>query len=136
MTRADFGLKRQRGIGLVAAIFLITVIALLSVALTRSIASSAVAGATDVQRLQALLAAEAGAQLGANAVLPPAGSASCIARTVDLSDFDLPNCEAIIACRVEVVGGRSYYTVESTGTCLDGASTAASRTVAIRLQGA
>ncbi|MEQ8690416.1 MAG: hypothetical protein RIC89_06215 [Pseudomonadales bacterium] len=126
--------RPQQGISLIGAIFFITVIALLTVALTRSVATSAQAGTADIHRLNALLAAETGAQLGAHAVLPPTGVANCSNRTVALDNFNLPACQARLSCRVELVEGRRYFTIQSEGICQDGGNVAAQRTILLRLK--
>jgi len=127
--------RPQRGLGLIGAIFFITLVALLTVALTRSVATSARAGSIDIQRMQALLAAETGAQLGAHAALPPTGASQCVSRMVALDGFNLPGCQASISCRVEVVSAVNYYSIQSDGQCMDGSKVAAQRSILLRLQG-
>ncbi len=135
MSRYPATRRTQLGLGLVGAVFFITVVALLTVALTRSVATTAAASALDIQRMQALLAAGTGAQLGAHAVLPPNGTPQCMSRVISLDDFNLPGCQASISCRFETVGARNYYTIQSDGQCMDGANIAAQRSIALRLAG-
>lgn len=123
----------MRGLGLVSAIALITVVAVLMVAITRIVQNSSEAFAQDVLSHRALLAAESGSQLGLNRLFPPLGAGACSNRSWDLTDFGLPACQASVACRSEVVGATTYYTLESDGRCTAGPD-AAERSVLVRVQ--
>jgi MSHA biogenesis protein MshP len=123
--------RRQRGIGLIAAIFLIVVVAVLVAAITRMVRTSAQAFAQDVTTHRAFLAAESGAQLGLNRVFAPAGVPACATWTWDLAGVGLAGCQALVDCRSEVVGGTPLYTVESSGRC-DAGGLVAERQVLVR----
>ncbi len=110
--------------GLMAAIFLIMVVTVLSVAVVRSVRSGAGAFAQDILFQRAFLAAESGAQLGLNRVFAPAGSGTCVDQTFALDALDLPDCDADVRCRSETVEGRVTYTVESRGRCSAGTALA------------
>ena len=126
--------KRQAvsGLGMIGAIFLITVVAFLVVAITRSINTSAQAHALEVTSSQALLAAESGAQLGVQAVHPASGTGTCALRTWSFDGIGLPGCQVTVQCQVELVDGRNFYTIESAGRCSDGGLVTAERVVMVR----
>lgn len=123
--------RRQRGIGLMAAIFLIVVVAVLVVAIARMVRTSSAAFAQDVMTHRAFLAAESGAQLGLNRVFAPSGVPACTAWSWDLAPVGLANCRADVACRSESVDGTPYYTVESHGRC-DAGGVVAERRLFVR----
>lgn len=122
---------RQRGIGLAAAVFLVLVVALLVVAIVRSVQTSGEAFAQDVLSHRAFLAAESGVQLSLNRLFAPLGSGTCADRSYDLAGIGMPGCRALVACRSESVTSGTTYTLESAGRCDVGAM-AAERTVLVR----
>lgn len=124
---------RSRGMGLVSAIFLILVVAVLVVAITRMVRYSGDAFAREVMSHRAFLAAESGAQLGLNRLFAPEGIGSCSSWTWDLSTTGLNGCQASVACRSEAVGATIYYTLESSGRC-DVGDLLAERQVLVRAQ--
>jgi len=121
----------ERGIGLAAAVFLVLVVALLVVAIVRSVQTSGEAFARDVLSHRAFLAAESGVQLALNRLFPPLGSGACADRSYDLAGVGLPGCRALVACRSESVAAGTTYTLESAGRCDVGAM-AAERTILVR----
>ena len=124
--------SRQQGLGLMSAIFLIVVVAVLVVAIARMVRTSEAAFSQDVMTHRAFLAAETGAQIALNRVFAPVGSSSCASPwTWDLTDVGLANCQATVDCRTETVGGTTHYTVESNGRCNAG-GIAAERQILVR----
>ncbi|MGI9328056.1 MAG: hypothetical protein ACR2PZ_22740 [Pseudomonadales bacterium] len=123
---------RTAGMGLVAAIFLITVVALLSIAIMRSVRTSSDAYALDVVAHRAFLAAESGAQLGANRLFAPSGVPSCSNRSFNLDGLGLTSCIATVTCANEQIDGQSLYTLQSAGRCTSGA-VVADRQVLVRM---
>ncbi|MEQ8857040.1 MAG: hypothetical protein RIC56_00195 [Pseudomonadales bacterium] len=109
--------SRQRGIGLIAAIFLIVVVVGLVAAITNLVRASSDAFAQDVVSHRAFLAAESGAQLGLNRVFAPSGAGACGNWTWNLTPAGLEACSAAVVCRSEVVAGTPHYTIESDGRC-------------------
>lgn len=107
-----------KGGGLVAAIALIIVVALLALGIARTVRLGAGSVSLDILSQRALLAASSGAQLGLNRTFAPVGAVSCINRTWDVSTLPgLPACQAAVTCSSEIVRGKTYYTVVSTGSC-------------------
>lgn len=114
-------IRRQCGAGLVAAISLIVVVALMALAITRTVTSGAQNAGLEVLSERALLAANSGAQLGLNRLFAPAGAGSCVNVTFDWSSLaSLPNCDAQVTCATSTVRGRNHYTLQSTGRCAAG----------------
>ena len=125
---------QQHGLGLISAIFFITVVAMLSVAIARSVTTSAAAYSQDTMSFRAFLAAESGAQLGVHAIYPPLGVSTCTNLTIDFDSINLTDCEATVTCQVESVAGTNYHTVTSAGRCLDGGQISAERIIVVRTQ--
>lgn len=124
---------RIGGMGLVAAIFLITVVALLTIAIMRSVRTSSDAYALDVVAHRAFAAAESGAQLGANRLFAPSGAGSCNAgQSYDLGDLGMASCVASVSCGAESVDGEPLYTIRSAGRC-DSGGVVAEREVLVRM---
>jgi MSHA biogenesis protein MshP len=129
--RPGCGGSRQRGIGLVAAIFLIVVVAGLVAAIGRMVRTNADVFAQDVTSQRAFLAAESGAELGLNRVFAPAGAPACGNWSWDLAAMGLSGCRVDVACSSEVVDGTPHYTLESDGRC-SGGGVVAERRVLVR----
>ena len=127
----DPGSRRQNGLGLISAIFLIIVVSVLTLAIVRSVRTSAEAFAVDVVSQRAFLAAESGAQLGLNRLFAPVGAGACANQVWLLDDVGLPYCQATVACRTETVAGNDYYTLSSDGRC-DVGGVVAERRVLLR----
>ncbi len=117
---------------MVGAIFLITVVALLATAITRTVRTSGNAFALESMSIRAFLAAESGAQLAVREIHPATGTGSCTNATRTLDTMGLRRCLATTQCRSEVVNGVDFFTVESAGRCTDGADTIAERVVLVR----
>ena len=126
------GRHRQAGMGIIGAIFLITVVAVLAVAITRTVRTSGEAFALEVMSSRAFLAAESGAQLAVREIYPASGAGVCADAARPLDQIGLRQCTANTQCRVQVTNGVSYYTVESAGRCTDGADVIAERVVLVR----
>jgi MSHA biogenesis protein MshP len=109
---------KMNGTGLVAAIALIIVVALMAMGIARTVQLGAGSVSLDILSQRALLAATTGAQIGLNRVFAPVGAASCVNRNLDVSSLGgLPACQAAVSCSSDLVRGKNYYTVTSTGLC-------------------
>ena len=112
---------KSTGAGLVAAIALITIVAALTVAITRSVQLGAGSVAIETLNQRALLSASNGAQLGLNRIFAPQGAGACVDQVFSFANTPgLPACQANVTCASENVRGRVYYTVNSTGSCTAG----------------
>ena len=122
---------RQRGIGLIGAIFLIVVVASLAVGVASLVRSGAAGYVQDVLAYKAFLAADSGAQLSLNRVFAPEGAPSCVSRVFSFSEPGLEGCEATVSCSAVSVSGVMRYDLESRGRCTTGTEVA-ERRIAVR----
>ncbi len=127
---------RQRGIGIPAAMFVITLMALLASAINLLVGQNAEVFEEEISLTRAYYAAESGAGFAINSLFPPeefpaySGNAECAAgpRVYEFTVEGLNACTASVTCSTDAtVAGVDYYTVRSTGTCDD-----VSRTVQVR----
>ncbi|MFT6840883.1 MAG: MSHA biogenesis protein MshP, partial [Candidatus Azotimanducaceae bacterium] len=125
--------RRQAGMGLVGVIFLIVVVALLVLAMTRMLEVDSKIYSYEILSLKAFYAAESGAQLGANRVFPPTGVSTCSAHVFTFTDPAMSSCVATVSCDTVNVSGQVFYTLESVGLCSAG-DVEARRTVQVRLK--
>ena len=117
----------QRGIGLPAAIFVITLMVIISIAINRLVGQSAQTFEEQINLTRAFYAAESGAGFLMNGIYPPeefsayAGS-TCPATPVNynFTAEGLNQCSVTASCDDSVViSGKTYITIESTGMCGD-----------------
>lgn len=108
---------KQRGIGIISAIFLIVVVGMLAVAITAMVRTSSDEFAQNIIDQNALLAAQSGAQLGLNKVFAPLGAGACSNWTFDLETIGLRACQAVVQCTSVTVAGVPHYTLQSDGRC-------------------
>ena len=134
------GRRYQRGIGVPAAVFVITILALLAVAINKLVSQNSETFQEEVLLTRAFYAAESGAGFALNALFPPeefplyqngvAPTAICDAgpREYELTVDGLGGCEISVTCEVDAaVDDVEYYTITSVGTCAD-----VTRTVQVR----
>lgn len=123
---------RQAGIGLPAAIFVITLMAVIAVAINLLVSENARSFEEELNLTRAFFAAESGAGFAMNTIFPPeefpqyaSGSgtpnAECAAgpRVYDFTVGGLNQCSASVSCAPVTVDSVVYATIESTGTCGD-----------------
>ncbi len=128
---------KQRGIGLPVALFVITVLALIVVALTDLEESSGISFSLDINSMRAFYAAESGAQVAMAEVFPAGGAvgtcSSISPTTISFSSSGLNGCTAVLTCNVDIDidGGASYFTIGSIGSCGSGVDTA-ERVIVVR----
>ena len=115
---------KQAGIGLPTTIFLISILALIVVAMSDLTESSNLGFGQDFQSMRAFYAAESGAQVALNRAF--VGGQACNNALVDI-DFDssganpgLDNCLVVLNCTPVMVGLIEYRTFTSTATCGSG----------------
>ena len=132
MTDAKLSHK-QKGLGLATAIFVITVMAILSVLIAQLVSNNAETTQEEIELIRAFYSAETGIQFGMNKLFPPDGvtPSACPAGPVnyDLEEGGLSRCEADVYCESVTVSAVNYYTVTSTGTCGE-----VNRTIQVRAQ--
>ena len=116
--------KSQRGVGLPAAIFVITVMVIIAVAINAIVEQNAQTFEEEVNLTRAFFAAESAAGFAMNGIYPPeefptyAGSA-CPATTYSLTIPGLNECSAEVTCDIKTVGSRDYITIDSEASCGD-----------------
>lgn len=127
--------QSQQGIGLPTAIFIITLMAVMAVAINQLVSQNAQTFEEEVNLTRAFYAAESGAGFIMNGIYPPENypgyaGRECTANDTFSFDFTvdgLNQCDAAVRCDITSTGGSSYITIESTGTCGD-----VSRTIQVR----
>ncbi|NKB33375.1 MAG: hypothetical protein GKR91_09780 [Pseudomonadales bacterium] len=130
-------LSKQSGLGLPAAIFIITLLAFIAVAVNYLVNQSAQVYEEELDLTRAFYAAESGAGFAMNGIYPPeeysayAGT-TCTGTpgspvTYNFSVDGVNNCTADVFCTPLTIGTRNYATIESTGSCGD-----VERTVQVR----
>ncbi|OUS06746.1 hypothetical protein A9Q81_02360 [Gammaproteobacteria bacterium 42_54_T18] len=126
--------KSTQGFGLPAAIFIITVLAMIVAAITSLSESSNVAFGQDINSIKAFYAAESGAEIGLARKFAVTGTeTNCINNIyVDNSGLTgLNGCSVEVDCDTATVDLIDYYTLTSTATCGSGRD-AAQRVVELR----
>lgn len=128
----------QLGIGLPAAIFIITILAAIAVAVNQLVGQNSQTFEEEANLTRAFYAAESGAGFAMNGVFPPEEYSTytnvCTGTEVAPITYDftvdgLAGCTAEVYCTVVTNGGNNYATIQSEGTCGDVERTIQVRTV-------
>ena len=83
--------RQQQGLGLVGAVFVIVVVALLAVAMAKMLEADKLSQSYEILGLKAFLAAESGAQLGVNRLLAPESAGACVNVNQSFTARNIPN---------------------------------------------
>jgi MSHA biogenesis protein MshP len=111
---------KQRGFSLAIAIFIIVIMALLGAAMVSIMQSSQQSLSTAVLSTRAFFTAQSGAQQALASLFPlDSGSPNCPATypTMTYTASGLAGCSAVVTCRSDIIGSKTYYTLHSTGSC-------------------
>lgn len=130
----------QKGLGLPAAIFVIVIMALLSIAVNLLVQQNAQSFEEEINLTRAFYAAESGAGFAMNRIFPPEEyptytNGNCPNTPADVYNFTqdgLNQCSAAVTCEsvtIPPVTGTTYATITSVGTCGDVVRTVQIRTV-------
>lgn len=129
----------QSGVGLPAAIFVITLMVAIAAAINLMVEENARSFESEINLTRSFYAAESGAGFAMNSLFPPedySGYASlpanCSAwgtRTYNFITDGLNACTADVTCSGKTLDGEVYANIESTGTCGDVSRTVQVRTV-------
>lgn len=124
----------QKGLGLATAIFVITVMAILSVLIAQLVSNNAETTQEEIELIRAFYSAETGIQFGLNALFPPGAppAAACstdFPKSYELLEGGLSRCDASVSCESVTVSAVEYFTLTSTGTCGE-----VNRTIQVRAQ--
>ena len=116
--------KRQAGLSLATALFVITVMAVLAAMIFQLVRSNAESTGEEVLLIRSFYAAQTGVQFGLNEVFPPDGvpASTCAVPMTTYPQFaldveGLEACTADVTCAPLVVNSATYFTITSTGTC-------------------
>jgi MSHA biogenesis protein MshP len=126
-TRLAASVPAQAGIGLPAAIFVITLMAVIAVAVNQLVSQNTQTYEEEINLTRAFYAAESGAGFAMNTLYPPeeysayATTAECATgpRTYNFSVEGINNCSAVVTCTEVTISGSNYATIESEGSCGD-----------------
>ncbi|QEQ98162.1 hypothetical protein [Neptunomonas concharum] len=126
--------KSEQGLGLISAIFVIVVLAVLVVGMNSMLRTSQTYRAQEVLAARALLAAQSGAELHLSELLHPENPQVCNsdASPVLFTVSGLKNCSYQATCSLITLAGQDYYTIKSTGRCGSGVDSA-TRIVKVRV---
>lgn len=122
LSRREGGQKNQRGVSLILVLFLLVVVSLLVAAMARLNQGSSNAVSMEIQSARALFAAESGAQIAAMTLFPIDGTPACnnsdpVSFSKTFGTAGLNSCSANITHRCTTAGGRTIFTVVSSGSC-------------------
>jgi MSHA biogenesis protein MshP len=121
--------RRQAGIGLATAIFIITLMALIAVAVNLLVSQNAQTFEEQLQLTRAFYAAESGAGFAMNGIYPPEeyssyGGGTCAGTPASPVSYTLAapglnQCSVEVHCTEVDTAGSKFLTIESTGYCGD-----------------
>lgn len=136
--------RRQHGVGLMAAIFVITLMAAISAAVFNLVSQNAQTYSEEINLTRSFYAAESGAGLMMNKVFPPesypayttpnTSLASCpigagVTQTFTFIVTGLNQCVAVVSCAAIENSSSHYATIRSVASCGDVTRTVQVRTV-------
>lgn len=117
----------QRGLGLVTAIFVITVAALLVVGMASLLVSNQQSYAHALLSTRAQLAADSGLELGLQALRPVSGATVCEARSTPvLPDQSFASCRLTLHCQALQTATGQAFVISAKARCGSGADTTVS----------
>lgn len=132
----DAGPRSQRGVGLPAAIFVITVMVVIATGINQLVIQNSDSFEEQTLMARAFYAAESGAGLGMSKLFPPndfpayGTRASCAAApwVLEFTQPGLSACRVDVTCSLDATAdGLDYFTITSAGQCED-----ITRTVQVR----
>jgi len=123
-------LKKQTGSALMIAVFILVIMSLLGVSLSKMLASGSDAVAWETLGSRALMAADSAGEMALFELFPPGQAInSCSAISTNINNFPtdsgLANCTANISCNEfdQISLGSRHYQITATGHCQAGAHT-------------
>ena len=123
--------SKQQGLGLPVALFVITIMSLIAVAVNRLGEVSSQSYTQNLLSSRAFYAAESGAQLRAQRVLSVAPCTCDTDLTYSFTVKGLNSCNAETTCTQFDANSQTYCTIESIGRC---DNSAAQRTIEVRVK--
>ncbi len=122
----------QRGLGLMAAIFVITIMSVIVVGVASLVATSKESYGYDILSVRAFQLAESGSQMALSHIILE-GVADCSGLLTQLPPTELQSCSLAVTCPKATIAEVDYFTVQSTGTCGSGTDQAIRR-LTLRVQ--
>jgi MSHA biogenesis protein MshP len=110
----------QRGFSLPIAIFILVIMALLGAAMVTIMQNSQRSVGTAVLSTRAFFSAQSAAQYALGQLFPlNGGAANCPSTypTITYTASGLAGCSAVVACSSSTISGKTFYKLNSTGTC-------------------
>ncbi|MEH6470155.1 MAG: hypothetical protein V7752_02795 [Halopseudomonas sp.] len=123
---------RQRGLGLMAAIFVITIMSVIVVGVSSLVITSKESYGYEIMSVRAFQLAESGAQMAISHLLME-NVADCSGLPSQLPPAELQNCSLAVECPVVTINAVDYFTLLSTATCGSGTDQAI-RKLTLRVQ--
>jgi MSHA biogenesis protein MshP len=124
-------LTKQSGLGLPVAIFIITIMSIIAVAVNRLNEAGGQTYSQNLLSTRSFYAAESGAQLRAHTVLSAVPCTCGTNTTYNFTVVGLNSCRAVTSCDDFVANGETFCTITSIGSC-DNIN--AQRTIEVRLK--
>ncbi len=113
--------SRQQGLGLIMAIFLVTVGALMALVMATFLELSQGQVVQEFQAARAMAAAESGLQRELNRLLHAnSDAASCAASQPTLTNYvvaGIAGCSSSLSCTLQNIDGTDYFTLVAEGRC-------------------
>lgn len=127
-------LRREAGLGLISAIFVIVILAIVVVGMSNIATVSQKYRSQEILAARALFAAESGAQLHLSTLLHPENSQTCatMAAPANFNTHGLRECSYQASCAQVTINTIDYFTVKSVGRCGTGVDSA-TRAVEMRI---
>ncbi len=124
-------MSKQSGLSLPVALFIITIMSIIAVAVNRMNEASSQSYSQNILSSRAFYAAESGAQLRAHAVLSTTPCNCGVDVDFAFSVVGLNSCSANTSCDQFIGNGDTFCTITSIGSC---DNTNAQRTIEVRLK--
>ncbi|MFT6915232.1 MAG: MSHA biogenesis protein MshP [Motiliproteus sp.] len=109
----------QRGLGLIAAIFVITLMSLIIVGISSLVVTSKESYGYEILSARAFHMADSGSELALSRLLFE-GTDSCNGEPRQFPPPELQVCSVVVICHSVTIAEVDYFTVQSTGTCGNG----------------
>ncbi|MFT5722322.1 MAG: MSHA biogenesis protein MshP [Motiliproteus sp.] len=123
---------RQRGLGLIAAIFVITLMSMIIVGISSLVVTSKESYGYEILSARAFQLAESGAQLALSRIIFES-SDDCSAMPTQLPPVEFQVCSFVVSCPKVTIAEVDYFTVQSTASCGSGTDQAV-RQLTLRIQ--
>lgn len=124
-------ISKQSGLGLPVAIFVITIMSMVAVAVNQLNEAASQTYSQNLLSTRSFYAAESGAQLRAQAVLSAAPCSCGVNANYDFTVAGLNTCRAVTSCDEFIANGSTFCTITSVGSC---DNTNAQRTIEVRVK--